>query len=86
MSTRAPGPLDRRQRLLYSTAKGARLARELAALQSARFCRVLEELDPAARDAAAAFLFAMVNVEERVRVRAHFGRRELDRAKGYEGP
>ncbi len=75
------GSLDRRQRLLYPTPRGTRLARELAALQSARFRRVLEELPPASRDAAAAFLFAMVDVEDRERVRAHIGRAGLGRGR-----
>jgi DNA-binding MarR family transcriptional regulator len=73
------GAADRRQRLLYATPQGARLARELAALQSARFRRVLEELPPASRGAAAAFLFAMVDAEERENVRAHLGRPDLGR-------
>jgi len=68
-----PGAADRRQRLLYPTASGARLARELAALQSARFRRVLDALPPLTRGAAAEFLFAMVDAEERERVRAHLG-------------
>lgn len=68
------GAADRRQRLLYPTPRGSQLARELSALQSARFRRVLEELPPTAREAAAAFLFAMIDAEERPRVRAHLGR------------
>ncbi|WP_442753725.1 MarR family winged helix-turn-helix transcriptional regulator [Methylocystis sp. JAN1] len=68
------GAVDRRQRLLYPTPRGAQLARELAALQSERFRRVLDELPPAARDAAAEFLFAMVDAEDRERVRRHLGR------------
>ncbi|WP_457796677.1 MarR family winged helix-turn-helix transcriptional regulator [Methylocystis sp. S23] len=75
------GAVDRRQRLLYPTPRGAQLARELAALQSERFRRVLDELPPAARDAAAAFLFAMVDPEERERVRRHLGRADLGRGK-----
>lgn len=75
------GAVDRRQRLLYPTPKGAKLARELAALQSARFRRVLEEMPAASRGAAAAFLFAMVDATERDRVRAHLGRPDLGREK-----
>ena len=66
-----PGANDRRQRLLYPTARGAQLARELAALQSARFRRVLGDLPSSARGVAAEFLFAMIDVGERERVRAH---------------
>jgi DNA-binding MarR family transcriptional regulator len=73
------GAEDRRQRLLYPTSRGVALARELAALQSERFRRVLEELPPAARGGAAAFLFAMVDPGERDRVRGHLGRREAGR-------
>jgi DNA-binding MarR family transcriptional regulator len=80
------GAADRRQRLLYPTSKGARLARELAALQSARFRRVLEELPAAARGAAAAFLFAMVDTNERERVRDHLRRADVERARlGRDG-
>jgi DNA-binding MarR family transcriptional regulator len=75
-----PGAADRRQRLLYPTARGARLARELAALQSARFRRVLDALPPSDRGAAAAFLFAMVDADDRERVRAHLGRSDLGRS------
>jgi DNA-binding MarR family transcriptional regulator len=70
------GAADRRQRLLYPTPEGARLARELAALQSARFRRVLAELPPAASGAAAAFLFAIVDASERERVRGHLVRQD----------
>lgn len=65
------GVLDRRQRLLYPTPQGANLARDLAALQSERFLKVMDELPPAARGAASEFLFAMIDSDERERVRAH---------------
>jgi DNA-binding MarR family transcriptional regulator len=65
------GASDRRQRQLYATRKGALLANDLAALQSERFLRVLSELRPEARDAATDFLLAMIDVDERERVRAH---------------
>lgn len=66
-----PGVVDRRQRLLYPTPQGAKLARDLAALQSARFLKVMDELPPGARGAASDFLFAMIDCGERERVRAH---------------
>lgn len=66
------GANDRRQRLLYPTPKGARLARELARLQSERFERVLNELRPDARAAATEFLLAMINGDDRDSVRALF--------------
>ncbi len=66
------GAQDRRQRLLRLTPKGAHLARSLADRQSARFRRVLDEMPESARDAAACFLFAMIDVNERAGVRDHF--------------
>jgi DNA-binding MarR family transcriptional regulator len=74
------GAMDRRQRLLYPTPRGAQLARDLSALQSARFRRVLESLPAQTREAAAEFLFAMLDPEERERVRSHLGRPDLGRA------
>ena len=68
------GAHDRRQRLLYPTTKGARLARELAQLQSERFLRVLNELPPETRTAATEFLLAMINSDDRERIRAHLSR------------
>jgi DNA-binding MarR family transcriptional regulator len=73
------GAIDRRQRLLFPTPRGAELARSLAGLQSARFRRVMEELPAPARDAAAAFLFAMINEDEREPVRNLLGRQDLGR-------
>lgn len=54
-----PGLLDRRQRLMFPTARGEALALELAELQSRRFARALESLPEGARAQAAAFLAAM---------------------------
>ena len=54
-----PGLLDRRQRLMFPTEKGEALALELAALQSRRFARALDNLPRGARAQAAAFLAAM---------------------------
>lgn len=68
------GASDRRQRLLFPTLKGAALAMELATLQSERFLRVMSELRPEARAAAAEFLLAMIDPAERRGVRAHLAR------------
>lgn len=68
------GANDRRQRLLYLTIRGETLARELASLQSERFKRVLGDMPIQARDAAADFLFAMIDSDERARVRDHLAR------------
>lgn len=69
------GAVDRRQRLLFPTAKGAKLAHELARLQSERFVRVLNELPPETRAAATDFLLAVINPGDRDRVRAHMSPR-----------
>jgi DNA-binding MarR family transcriptional regulator len=69
------GPADRRQRLLYLTAKGEALARDLALLQTRRFARALHECGPGARDAARRFLTAMIDPAAREEVE-----RLIDRA------
>ena len=48
------GENDRRQRLLYVTAKGETLAMKLAGLQTERIARALAELGPSAHEAGAA--------------------------------
>jgi DNA-binding MarR family transcriptional regulator len=62
------GARDRRQRLLYATAKGETLAMTLAGLQKERIARALAELGPRAHDEARAFLLAMINADDRDRV------------------
>lgn len=62
------GSVDRRQRLLYPSAKGRRLALDLAHLQGQRFTRALAELPPDARGHATAFLLAMIDPTEREKV------------------
>jgi DNA-binding MarR family transcriptional regulator len=59
---------DRRQRLLFPTAKGRRLALELARLQTGRFTRALDQLPAGARAAAIEFLLAMIDPGERDKV------------------
>src|ERR1700731_2200725 len=59
------GENDRRQRLLYVTAKGETLAMKLAGLQTARIARALSELGPNAHEAACRFLTAMINADHR---------------------
>jgi len=63
-----PGAVDRRQRQLFATAKGRRLALDLARLQSARFARALAILGPEARTGAIDFLMAMIDPDEREKV------------------
>ncbi len=65
-----PGVSDRRQRLLYATPKGRRLALDLASVQSQRFERVFGALPPGAREAAQQFLLAVIDREDREIVRA----------------
>ena len=62
------GVSDRRQRLLYPTTKGRRLARDLARLQSERFTRALADLGPQARHHAIDFLLCMIEPGEREKV------------------
>ncbi len=74
------GANDRRQRLLFVTAKGEALAMKLAGLQTARIARALSELGPNAHDTACRFLIAMINADHRDSVvrliaRADRGRR-----------
>jgi DNA-binding MarR family transcriptional regulator len=59
------GANDRRQRLLYATAKGEGLAMKLAGMQTARIARALHELGPGSEEAARRFLTAMINSEDR---------------------
>ncbi len=59
------GAEDRRQRLLFVTAKGETLALKLASLQTARIARAVGELGPGAHDSARRFLAAMVDPKNR---------------------
>ena len=59
------GENDRRQRLLYATAKGETLAMKLAGLQTARLARVLSELGPGGHEHARRFLTAVLDPDGR---------------------
>ena len=59
------GAADRRQRLLFVTAKGEALALKLAGLQTARIARALGDLGTGSHEAARRFLLAMINPESR---------------------
>jgi DNA-binding MarR family transcriptional regulator len=59
------GAQDRRQRLLYVTAKGEQLALKLATLQTERLSRAIAELGPGAHEAARRFLAAVIDTENR---------------------
>lgn len=64
------GPSDRRQRLLFPTAKGRSLALGLAIPQFARFAAAIAATSEADADATRRFLMAMVDERERDRVAA----------------
>jgi len=59
------GAKDRRQRLLYVTAKGEGLALRLAALQSARIGRALAEIGAAQNNTIRRFLIGMLDLDQR---------------------
>jgi DNA-binding MarR family transcriptional regulator len=59
------GESDRRQRLLFVTEKGEKLALELAQLQTVRIKRALDELGPGAAKVACNFLAAIIDKDGR---------------------
>jgi DNA-binding MarR family transcriptional regulator len=73
------GASDRRQRLLFVTAKGETLAMKLAGLQTARIARALAELGPNAHEAACRFLTAMINADHRDSVLRFIARADRSR-------
>lgn len=62
------GASDRRQRLLFASPEGTRLALDLARQQSSRFRATLADLPPGARDQATGFLLGMIDPAERGKV------------------
>jgi DNA-binding MarR family transcriptional regulator len=73
------GENDRRQRLLFVTAKGEQLAMKLAGLQTERIARALSELGPNAHESARRFLTAMIDADGRDGVQKLIAR--ADRAR-----
>ena len=69
-----PGPLDRRQRLLFATDSGRALAVKLIELQSQRIRSALAPLAPEERRAAEAFLRQMIEPADREEVAGLIGR------------
>ena len=67
------GAADRRQRLLYVTERGDRLARELARLQTRRVSHALSKLDAREQEAVRRFLFEIIEPDERAKVSAVSG-------------
>lgn len=64
------GKEDRRERLLFATPKGTKLADKLTSLQIRRIEEALEKAGPGADDATRRFLFAMIGEKDRERVHA----------------
>src|SRR3981189_325016 len=58
------GNNDRRQRLLYATAKGEALVGKLAGLQTDRINRALRDIGPSGADTVRRFLRAMIDQDE----------------------
>src|SRR3982750_1259965 len=58
------GNNDRRQRLLFATAKGEALVSRLAGLQTDRINRAIGEIDPAGQEAVRQFLRAMIDRDD----------------------
>jgi DNA-binding MarR family transcriptional regulator len=58
------GNNDRRQRLLYATAKGEALVARLAGLQTDRINRAVQEIDPAGQEVVRQFLRAMIDRDD----------------------
>ncbi len=56
-----PGPVDRRERLLYASEKGEQLANDLSARQHARIVRALATLPPGSRATVRDFLSNMID-------------------------
>jgi DNA-binding MarR family transcriptional regulator len=71
--TQKAGAEDRRERLLYLTAKGARLAEKLTLLQVSRIEAALAASGSEAEIATRRFLLAMISEEDRAQVEALVG-------------
>ena len=67
------GQSDRRERRLYATQKGIRLADRLAELQVERIRAALRSAGPGADETTRRFLFAMISEDERERVQKLIG-------------
>lgn len=68
------GSQDRRQRLLFVTEKGETLALRLAGLQTNRIARAVSSVGGETREAARAFLLAMLDADGRDTVLRYIGR------------
>mgnify|MGYP005853526273 CR=1 FL=1 len=77
-----PGDSDRREKLLFTTDKGAALARRLAALQSRRIEAALGTIDPASRADVRSFLLHLVNDADRAAAAERIGSPDPGRGDG----
>ena len=77
------GAQDRRHRRLHATPKGARLARELAQVQTRRFLKATDMLGDDGRKKAAAFLLAMIDEGQRERVVTLIGAKDPASGASY---
>ena len=68
--TQKTGPEDRRERLLFTTTKGTRLAEKLASLQLQRMSAALEGAGPDGATAARRFLLGMIGEADRAQIEA----------------
>ncbi|MGQ3673022.1 MarR family winged helix-turn-helix transcriptional regulator [Xanthobacter sp. TB0136] len=59
------GEVDRRQRLLYPTAKAQQLARDFVGIQSRRIARALDACGPGAQETVQRFLLTMIDPDDR---------------------
>jgi DNA-binding MarR family transcriptional regulator len=63
------GTSDRRQRLLFATAKGHDLALKLAKLQTRRIMRALSEMEPEAKDTVSRYLLRLIDPDDSAHVK-----------------
>ncbi len=71
------GTADRRQRLLFTTARGHELAVTLAQLQTRRILRAIGDEGPQSKMTASRFLLAMIDADDRAHVeKLVFGRED----------
>lgn len=68
--TQKTGPDDRRERLLFATTKGTKLAEKLASLQLKRISTALENAGPGGSEATIRFLLGMIGDADRPAVEA----------------
>lgn len=73
-----PGPNDRRQRLLYTTACGQELADQLLKPQCRRIHDAIQQLEPEARDTISKFLFEMIDKTDQPNVMRLTGKEQTD--------